>query len=196
MRLAKLDEMRAEAVKRYLREAERSEQEEGQWEKLVEGDLVLLRRFEIDKHKGRKLEARWEGPFRLSDISWHGRSGRLRDINTGELVKVRRAGLQERCHLNDLKRFVERDSLRLGAGGKKGIHGITVGERQGVIVQHADVEAEMIDEGETAKPDQRLMELALANREMSGREVVYVDFMKWGNCLPAGWENLHDFTTL
>jgi len=33
----------------------------------------------------------------------------LRDINIRELVKVHKAGLQERCHLNDLKQFAARD---------------------------------------------------------------------------------------
>jgi len=47
---------------------------EGQWVKLQEGNLVLLRPFEIDKHKGRKLEVCWEGPYHLSDISWYGRT--------------------------------------------------------------------------------------------------------------------------
>ena len=173
VRLAKLDEIGRHALAKNVNEAERLENEDGQWERLTDGNLVLLRRFEIDKHKGRKLEARWEGPFRLSDISWHGRSGRLRDINTGELVKVRRAGLQERCHLNDLKRFVVRDESRLGLGGtgmggRRGIHGIGLRERE---------------EGTIRKED-------------GNSEVVFIDIVDWGNLLCLSWEMLFDFTMI
>jgi len=173
VRLAKLDEIRRHALAKNVNEAERLENEDGQWERLTDGDLVLLRRFEIDKHKGRKLEARWEGPFRLSDISWHGRSGRLRDINTRELVKVRRAGLQERCHLNDLKRFVVRDESQLGLevtgmGGRRGIHGIGLRERE---------------EGTIRK-------------EGGNSEVVFIDIVDWGNLLCLSWEMLFDFTMI
>ena len=35
---------------------------EGSWTLLEEGDLVLLRRFEIEKHPRMKLEPQWEGP--------------------------------------------------------------------------------------------------------------------------------------
>ena len=39
---------------------------------LREGDLVLLCRFEVVKHHGLKLEALWEGPYQLVDVSYHG----------------------------------------------------------------------------------------------------------------------------
>jgi len=40
-----------------------------------EGDLVLLRWASLDNRYDKKLEAHWEGPFRLSDLTHHGRSG-------------------------------------------------------------------------------------------------------------------------
>ena len=68
-----------------------------------EGYLVPLRRFLLDQRKGNKLEARWEGPYVLADLASHGKTGRLRDVNTGALVRVRKGALNERVHLNDLK---------------------------------------------------------------------------------------------
>ena len=32
------------------------------------GDLVLLWRFTVDKDKGRKLEAKWEGPYQITIV--------------------------------------------------------------------------------------------------------------------------------
>ena len=77
--------------------------------RLMDGDLVLLRRFEVAKHHGMKLESQWEGRYRLVDIAFHNNSGRLQDLNTGEIVRVRKGGLKERVHINDLKLFVQRD---------------------------------------------------------------------------------------
>ena len=45
----------------------------------------------------------------MVDLSWHKRSGRLRDIQTGEILKIRKGGLRERCHVNDMKLFVPRE---------------------------------------------------------------------------------------
>jgi len=102
-------------------------------------NLVLLRRFEVDRHQGRKLDAQWEGPYVLTDLPWHGRSGRLQDIQTGEIVRVRKGGLKERCHVNDMKRFVRRDYGKLGrSDGLRGIHGI-VNNRK-VKAQEEDVQ--------------------------------------------------------
>jgi len=42
----------------------------------------------LDQRKGSRLEARWEGPYVLSDLAQHGKSGRLRDLNTREIVRV------------------------------------------------------------------------------------------------------------
>ena len=82
---------------------------------LQEGDLVLFCRFEVAKSHGLKLESQWEGPYRLVQLSHHRRSGRLQDIETGEIVKVRKGGLRERVHVHDLKLFVRRDPQQLAA---------------------------------------------------------------------------------
>ena len=75
----------------------------GKWTPLEEGNLVLLRRFEAEKHHGMKLETQWEGPHRLVDMSYPGKSGRLQDIQTGEIVRVKKGRLKERVYVNDLK---------------------------------------------------------------------------------------------
>lgn len=75
-----------------------------------EGDLVLLRRFSTDQYHGRKLEPRWEGPYRFADVAFHGRSGRVLDLHSGRVVRMRASGLKERCHLDDLKVFTPRRS--------------------------------------------------------------------------------------
>jgi len=45
----------------------------------------------------------------LSNLAHHGRSGRLYDLTTGHLVKVKQAGLKDRVHLDDLKVYVSRE---------------------------------------------------------------------------------------
>ena len=72
------------------------------WTPLKEGDLVLVSNFEV-KHLGRKLEAQWEGPFRLVDVSRHQRSGRLQDLITGRIVKTKQGAFGERTHVNDME---------------------------------------------------------------------------------------------
>ena len=67
-----------------------------------------MRKFEVTKHLGRKLDSQWEGPFRFVDISRHQRSERLQDLITGEIVKARKGGLSERTHVNDMKLFYAR----------------------------------------------------------------------------------------
>ena len=62
----------------------------------------------MDQRRGNKLEGRWEGPYILTDLSWHGKSGRLLDINTRELVRVKKGALHNRVHLNDLKVYLPR----------------------------------------------------------------------------------------
>ena len=104
-----MDEARETAGQRLTTAADIVEDKSsGAWTPLEEGDLVLLRRFDVEKHHGMKLESQWEGPYRLSDLAYHGKSGRLRDMHTGDLVKVRKGGLWERVHVNDLKLFCPR----------------------------------------------------------------------------------------
>ena len=63
----------------------------------------------LDQRRGSKLEPRWEGPYVLSDLAWHRKSGRLLDFNTGEVVQVKKGALHDRVHLNDLKVYLRRD---------------------------------------------------------------------------------------
>ncbi|KAG0644330.1 hypothetical protein HOY80DRAFT_1029998 [Tuber brumale] len=60
---------------------------------------------------GSMLEARWEGPYILGDLAWHGKSGPLYDINTQELVQVKKCGLKDRVLLNDVKRDLTRPTV-------------------------------------------------------------------------------------
>lgn len=112
-RMAKVEEMREDVRTRMLERS--TPTKPGRlWKAPRENDLVLLRRFELDKQHGRKFEPRWEGPYELRDVAWHGRSGRLVDIATKEAVRVRKGGLQERCHLDDLKVFIPREEKWIG----------------------------------------------------------------------------------
>ena len=90
-RLANLDEARDRAATLSIEAAARPGPfRRGIWEPIHDGDQVLLRRFEVNKHHGKKLESRWEGPYRLTDLSWHQQSGQLQDVQTGEIVNIRR----------------------------------------------------------------------------------------------------------
>lgn len=112
-RLALLEEIQSHARDRLFESHAKLVESAGlktRWTSPKEGDLVLLRRFELDAQRGRKLEARWEGPFILVDVAHHGLSGRLKDINTGKIVRVRQSGTKERCHIDDLRVFVPRES--------------------------------------------------------------------------------------
>ena len=109
LRLADLDEARDIAGGVFTAAADAREQKsEALWTSLKEGDLVLVRNFEVTKNLGRKLDAQWEGPFRLVDVSRHQKSGRLQDLVTGAIVKARKGGLGERTHVNDMKLFYAR----------------------------------------------------------------------------------------
>src|SRR5207237_10208114 len=76
-RLARLDHIRAEAAAAIVEQAERQESSRRppRYIPPKAGDLVLLRRFILDQCCGNKLEARWEGPYLLGDLAWHGKSG-------------------------------------------------------------------------------------------------------------------------
>ena len=56
---------------------------------------------EVGTTLGRTLPARSDGLAR--------RSGRLQDIQTGDLVRVKKGGLKERVHVNHLKLFCPRN---------------------------------------------------------------------------------------
>jgi len=108
-RLVRLDHIRTEDATKIPELAERQEatQRPPHHAPPKDGDLVLLRRFILNQRRGNKLEARWEGPYILSDLAWHGKSRRLRDLNTGEVVRVKKRALHDGVHLNDLKVYVK-----------------------------------------------------------------------------------------
>ena len=97
----------AEAARhRYLARFAKWQGRSGRFPALKDGDLVWLRRAALDNRYDKKLEARWEGPFRLGDLAFHGRSGRLYDLITGRLVQTKPSGLKDRVHLDDLRVYV------------------------------------------------------------------------------------------
>jgi len=109
-RLARIDEQRALAGEEIILNADERmrNQKTPRFEPPKDGDLVLLLRFILDQRRGSKLEPGWEGPYRFSDLAWYGKSGRLYDINTHELVRVKKGGLKDCLHLNDLKLYLTR----------------------------------------------------------------------------------------
>jgi hypothetical protein len=107
--MAEVEEKQTNASLKLLHYRDSAAKGLPRWDAPKEGDLVLLRRMALDGRKTDKLEARWEGPFVLGDLAYHGRTGRLFDLNTGELVKVKPGGLRDRCHLDDLRVFVPRE---------------------------------------------------------------------------------------
>ena len=81
-------------------------------------DLVLLWRFAVDKDKGRKLEAKWEGPYRITRITKSEISVWLEDLCTG--------AKKGRYSIDDLKIYVAREHgvkpeghIRLDGGRRK-----------------------------------------------------------------------------
>jgi hypothetical protein len=107
--LAGRDEVLESTRQRYLTRFVSQQAKAGRFPPPKKGDLVLLRRAALDNRYDKKLEARWEGPFRLGNLAHHGRSGRLYDLITGQLVKTKQAGLKDRVHLDDLRVYVSRD---------------------------------------------------------------------------------------
>lgn len=80
-----VEEWRSQARDRMQKENElrdEKDRERRKWEEPVKGDLVLLRRFEVDKDKGRKLETRWEGPYVVAKVSYSGVLVLLHNVNT------------------------------------------------------------------------------------------------------------------
>ena len=99
-----------------------------------EGDLVLLRRFTTDQYHGRKVEPRWEDPDRLAGVAFHWRFGRLLDLYSGKVVRVRASGLKERWHLDGLKVFTPRRSR----GEERGVDIVRFLDEKGIRTQYGD----------------------------------------------------------
>jgi hypothetical protein len=126
--LAARDERTEDVRQRYLTRFVQQQDRQGRFAPPKEGDLVLLRRAALDNRYDKKLEARWEGPFRLGNIAHHGRSGRLYDITTGQLVKTKPSGLKDRIHLDDLRVYVTRKSPREEKDAGEGAEAVSIVE--------------------------------------------------------------------
>ena len=123
VRLAGHDEIIESTRQRYLARFLSQQGKKGRFPAPKDGYLVLLRRAALDNRYDKKLQARWEGPFRLGDIAHHGRSGRLYELVTGRLVKIKQADFKDRIHLNDLRVYVSgvrsQEEEVMGVGGVK-----------------------------------------------------------------------------
>ena len=88
LRLASIEEMRELTRERVLldQEARILQAQVPRYEAPQLGDLVLRRRFQVDKSLGMKLHAKWDGPYRLCRISKSGVSGDLEDLKTGKVI--------------------------------------------------------------------------------------------------------------
>ena len=88
LRLAQIEEIRELTRERVLRDLEEKEARAAfpRYHAPKLGDLVLRRRFNVDKSLGMKLYPKWDGPYRLSKISKSGVSGELTDIKSGKMI--------------------------------------------------------------------------------------------------------------
>lgn len=82
------------------------------------GDLVLLRRFAVDKDKGRRLETKWEGPYRMSKWGKPGASIWIRDMHTDRV--------KGRYSLDSVKIYVQRQSIPAEEANFVDVRGIRV----------------------------------------------------------------------
>ena len=83
IRLTKVEEQRERAIRKTYDNQQHLEKSElGKGDPPKEGDLVLLRRFIVDKDKGRKLEIKWEGPYLVERVGYSGVLVVLRDLLT------------------------------------------------------------------------------------------------------------------
>lgn len=108
-RLAALEEIRELTRDRVMRSQEERELNADipRYALPTLGDLVLRRRFVVDKSLGMKLHAKWDGPYKLVTVSQTGTAGEIEDLKTGK-----RLG---RYAFNTLKVFVPRtDGLEIG----------------------------------------------------------------------------------
>lgn len=112
LRLACIEEIRELTRERVLLDQEEAELRAAIPRYLApqQGDLVLRRRFQVDKSLGMKLHTKWDGPFRLSRIAKQGVSGDLEDLKTGRFVG--------RYAFEALKVFVPREINVEGSEGQ------------------------------------------------------------------------------
>jgi hypothetical protein len=128
-RLAKLEDMRDAAARLKLKQ--QMKMADGKTPKFKApkvGDLVLLRRLSQDNQKSHKLEARWEGPYRIDKLQNNGRSARISDLKTDRDIG--------KYHLNDLKTFCERKEYTELAKDWKTVAELN-NELRGKVLRHA-----------------------------------------------------------
>lgn len=102
-RLAALKEMRELTRERVMRNQDEKELKMiiPRYSMASLNDLVLRRRFAVDKSLGMKLHTRWDGPYRLISISQSGKSGEIQDLKMGKCLG--------KYAFNTLKVFVLRE---------------------------------------------------------------------------------------
>lgn len=145
IRIATLDETRTRALEERCAEIERKEEADN-GKGPQEGDLVLLRRLELDNQKGRKLEPRWEGPYLLDKMNYHRRSGILKSLH-GE----REVG---RYHVNDMKLFVGRKGASSGQWKTMAREAFEQKEKINEVIKvQADAEATREQQQQSEPPD-------------------------------------------
>lgn len=103
IRLAQVEELRELTRERVLRDQEEKEADATVPRFIAPqvGDLVLRRRFKVDKSLGMKLHTKWDGPFLLERLGRSRVSGDLRDLKSGLMIG--------RYALQALKVFIPRE---------------------------------------------------------------------------------------
>lgn len=88
VQLAKLDEWRTLAAQRQLEQHQRdiTRSKSTRWSRPEAGDLVLLRQYALDTQKGRKLEPRWQGPYKVQSQTRNGQSLNLTDLQSDQSI--------------------------------------------------------------------------------------------------------------
>lgn len=101
------DEQRERMILSVVEAHNRTKTRSGRYTRPQEGDLVLVRRFQLDKDKGRKLESKWDGPRLLTTVTQGGVTGYVREVY-GE-------GQGKKYHLDDLRTYVPRTNQQIQA---------------------------------------------------------------------------------
>lgn len=83
------------------------------WNTPKPGDLVMIRRHELDNQKGRKLESRWDGPKLLVRFSARGNSGFVQEVH-GD-------GKEKRYYVDNIRVYVEREGMTILLEGVSGV---------------------------------------------------------------------------
>lgn len=107
------------------------------------GDLVLLRRIDLDQSKGRKLEARWAGPFIVHKLLKQQRSCLLRDLASNLTLG--------KYHIDHLKLFVHRSEN--GIEEAQELQRSSAAQRQQVDLYLKSWREEKRKRGTTVHPD-------------------------------------------